>query len=334
MVLSAVALGGLLAHRLLPTLVAGLPSEMDRTGVILQALRDPPGKPRALVFGNSVVMNGVNARALRERLAEHPHTLNLASSGQGILEACLFYEEIPESVEVVVQGVFAHKLDELPCVRGNKYSALSTLGYEPAPSIRELLSRVGDPETRARAEWSKPRHTFASRWIVRDVLTQLAERGRLPKRPRHVRNLFYPHPAHGKKAPEPAQVRRYYRGRGLGPNSQFLPKATMTDLLCHMKESCHRRHRQFVLVVLPVHPEFGKLVGPRYLDQLDRYVLALRQEHGLLVINCVNVLEHQYFCDPIHPNNEGAAVFTDLVAAKLDEMRVCSSTRTSSSSFR
>ena len=46
------------------------------------------------------------------------------------------------------------------------------------------------------------------------------------------------------------------------------------------------------------------------------------------------VLEDRYFCDPIHPNDAGAAVFTDLVAAKLDEMRVCSSTHPSSSSLR
>ena len=58
------------------------PTDISRIGVLLEALRDAPEQPEVLVFGNSIVMSGIDAAQLGAELPDHPRAWNFASTGQ------------------------------------------------------------------------------------------------------------------------------------------------------------------------------------------------------------------------------------------------------------
>ena len=102
MLLSAVIIGLGFGSLGVPAL-RKIPNDLQRTSVILRALKSR--RPAVVVFGDSVIMNGVDAAIISAQLPGSPQVLNLSSTGQTLAESYLYYQELPRSVQTVVQAV-------------------------------------------------------------------------------------------------------------------------------------------------------------------------------------------------------------------------------------
>ena len=99
----------LLANHFTPWLYRQLPNDYSRTSLIIEALADNKANPESILFGNSVLMSGIDARALRAK-TNSGLIYNFSSSGQTLSESQLYYSQVPKSVKQVFQ--FA-RVDEL-----------------------------------------------------------------------------------------------------------------------------------------------------------------------------------------------------------------------------
>lgn len=104
-----IAAGILFANYFTPWLYRYLPNDYSRTGLIIAALADTQANPEIILFGNSVLMSGIDARTLRAKI-NSGLIYNFASSGQTLSESQLYYSQVPKSVKQVFQ--FA-RIDEL-----------------------------------------------------------------------------------------------------------------------------------------------------------------------------------------------------------------------------
>ena len=105
----------LLANHFTPWLYRQLPNDYSRTSLIIEALADTKASPESILFGNSVLMSGIDARALRVK-TNSGLIYNFSSSGQTLSESQLYYSQVPKSVKQVFQFARVDELMQPPAV--------------------------------------------------------------------------------------------------------------------------------------------------------------------------------------------------------------------------
>ncbi|RMF97199.1 MAG: hypothetical protein D6741_10320 [Planctomycetota bacterium] len=328
--------GAAIAFSVMPFLAGILPTDLSRSSRILEAERTVAGKPEICFFGNSVVMNGLDAKRLSEALPEHPEIWNLSSTGQQLWESVLLQQDLPDSVQVVVQGVFANTLEEPPNIPPNKYNALVMYGFRPDEQTRRWAESYLDAASRDYFFASPLRHRFDARWMLSgwfNTWVRSALRSDLTV-DRAQTDLYYPR-AYTRKVSDSAlkhQLEKYIAGH---PPGEFHPDPQTEALLVELAESYRRRGIRFVLWILPRHPEYSRrALGDEFKRGLADYLTRLQVDHGITVVNTLDSLPAERFVDGSHPDDIGAAILSQTFAADLKDVAICSSTRPSSSSLR
>lgn len=330
------ALGALAGHALMPVIFRTAPHDLARNGHILAALKRSNARPRVCFFGNSVVMNGVDGHRLAEQLPDKPEVWNLSSTGQQLWESVLLQQNLPDSVELVVQGVFANTLEKPPGIPSNKYAALVMYGFRPDRQTLAWADRYTDSTTRQYMHLPAFRHRFDARWVVPgwvDNGTRALLRDDLNFE-RARTDLYYPR-AYTRRVSDAAlehQLEEYISGHRPGP---FCPDPATEALLAELAQSYRSRGIEFVLWILPRHPEYTRrALGEDYQRDLTDYLARMQTEHGIAVVNSLDQLPAERFVDGSHPDDQGAAVLSHYLAVQLKDTALCFSTHPNSSSLR
>jgi len=328
--------GAMIAYLLLPTLFHAIPNDLSRLGRILAVLRSPSSQPKICFFGNSVVMNGIDGRRLSESLPGRPEVWNLGSTGQQLWESVLLQQELPGSVEVVIQGVFADTLEQPPSIPKNKYNALVMYGFRPSRQTLEWADRFLADDARQYIHTQPFRYRFDARWAVRNYFDTCV-RGLLRRDltiERAEQDMYYPRACTRKVSEKTLQV-QLQGFISLHPPAEFRPDPRTEALIAELARSYRQRGIRFILWILPRHPEYQRrALGDAFTQGLTRYLTHLEQTYGVSVVNSLSTLPAERFVDGSHPDDQGAELLCRSMIAKLKEIEVCFSTRSNSSSLR
>lgn len=316
--LGALLFGVAVAMAAMPTLFRATPTDLSRLGVLLAALADPDLEPEVAVLGNSVLMSGVDGRQLAEELPGRPVAINLASTGQSLVESYLLQQELPSGVRAVVQLVTASANAGKPPLEAQKYNTFYMYGFRPTQRTRETLGRIFDSTVVENLDASGFSQRFRARWALRQFVdTQL--RGLLRRDLSLAsadQDLFHP-----QRYTRPIDDYRLERvlGASLGALAAGVPEISSADreLVKAMVADAAERGASFTILFPPLHPRILSAEGDRLAAALDDFRRAMPKVPNLSMLDASRVLEDRHFIDDRHPTDEGAAIVTRLLAKHL-----------------
>lgn len=315
--------GVMCAALLAGPLIQRLPHDLMRTETILSALGDARRKPDGVIFGNSVAMNGVDGRIIGEALSGDAEFYNLSSTGQTLPESYLYYQEIPESVETIVQVVTPLKLEEEEHIHESVYNTFYLYGYRPEAETVEVLSEImGEPEAtlfRRSMLW----HRLQSRWVLRQWI-DTSVRGLIRtdlELGRGVHDLYYPAP-YETRLPE-EKIDRILERAKTPRNWEGLkiPEKNLRIMKAMVRKSDELGVRDFYFLFAPLHPELQEHYGDRYLEEIRRFIRELDLGPNVHAIDMVSLLGEKEYIDHAHPTAAGARKISELLAAEMRKHR-------------
>ncbi|MBI4064658.1 MAG: hypothetical protein HY401_10220 [Elusimicrobia bacterium] len=308
---------GLLIFLILPI----VPNDLERTRTILMALRSPRPELHTVIFGDSVIMNGVDAGELS---TERNAAMNLSSSGQTLAESALYYQELPPSVTTVVQSV---RLSTLVCPQSREAAlkpqaanAFRVYGYKPTPDTLQLLNVLAPAESLTPLKENVLRCAIRARWILRQWLDISARQLLRPDMDmdRAACDLLFPSPFTRPMEPAKLKVkfnwlrRQHEHGRcTLGVNA--------AQSIAAARKHCERAGRRFILLVAPVHPELDDLYEPSARNELKQAIQSGRFGPPGTVIDATQLLNAGDFYDEEHPGADGAHKLTRFIKQVVNE---------------
>lgn len=271
---------------------------------------DPKIKPNFVIFGGSCAMNGINGYMIAD--AFDCKVASYTSTGQSFSESTCFYSRLPESVNVVIQGIIAYGEEWSIGVRDAKVDKLMLNGYQPDSLSLSLL----DTQTKELFERSKIEVYYHSRnylkngihWIIRSILEPHENA------PSADTSLVYPYLFQYERADE--AVWKTYAGEYRAVDSdtlhitpEFVEKIKMAS------DYFKKKNINYYLVLTPVSDYMEKGVPKNYTESLRK----LENVAGVKVIDFTHLLEDDYFADPSHVNHSGAAILTSKLCEIIKE---------------
>jgi hypothetical protein len=320
--IGALVLGVAAAAAVMPTLFRATPTDISRIGVLLSALRQPNLSPEVAVLGNSVVMSAVDGHQLSAALPGAPVVLNLASTGQSLVESYLLQQEFPDSVDTVVQLVTpsGSEREERP-LEPQKYNTFYMYGFRPSRHVVDTLGQIFGPSLADILTASDLSQRFQARWAVRqfvDTQMRMFLRSDLTLADAE-RDLFHP-----QRYTAPVGARRLQRsieGAVARLAGSISVRESTWRLIEQMIEDSWSRHRLFVALLPPVHPQVLGAVGGQLVPALHRFQARLSEQKGVVVVDATDALDSEHFVDALHPTNSGAEIVTDLLAQRIAAAR-------------
>lgn len=312
--LAALLAGIGLALAAMPLMFRATPTDVSRIGTILEALRAPGFEPRICVFGNSVIMSGIDGRRLSQALPGHPLAVNLASTGQSTVESYLLQQELPDSVRVVVQHLAVSGAGEENPLEEQKYNTFYMYGFRPSEDVRRTLDEIYGDSVSSILAASGLSQRFQARWALRqlvDTRVRLLLRRDLTLSTAET-DLYHPQRyatpvGPGKLARSVQETLTRLEG-GLGVS------ARRRQLIAAAAASARERGRELFVLLPPVHPRIRSALGPALPAAIGRLVAELQP---VRVIDATESLTEAHFIDALHPTNSGAEIATDLLARQL-----------------
>lgn len=310
----ALVLGALAAASLMPSLVRNAPTEVARIPHLLSALNDEDPTPEVVVLGNSIAMCGVDAKTLSAGLAGTPLAYNLASTGQTALEAQLFAQALPDSVEEVILFVTHRELVTGDTLDASKYNAFYLGGLEASAENRAAFVEAYPDLAPLLAE-NAFEQRFRGRWAIRRLIDggmrQLLRRDLALERAN--RDLFFPQPYTKRLSDEKREqaiARFLEREAELGDRVNE-ERAWLIDRLVRGLVASDRR----VLVVSPpVHPSIRAARSAAIPPDTRDFLASLDTITGAAWLDASTLLDDNAYIDDVHPTSEGAALLTGRIA--------------------
>ena len=294
-----------------------VPTDLLRVRTNLDLLQDATSRPEGIIFGNSVGMNGLDAKQLSGALPGEPLVYNLCSTGQTLAESYLYFQELPDSVSFVVVLMLPAALEKVPEVRENTINAFHVYGYRPSDGTIESLERAldGSVDTlRRNGAW----HRFHSRWMLRqwpDTTVRRLARSDLDLQRAH-HDKFYPAP-YTRVVEERKVARLLSRAKQPRDRDGFRMSDAARRLLAAMASDAERHGCRLFLVLAPVRPELQEHFGEPFFEGVRAFGENPGLPPSLRVIDATHLLRREHFVDHVHPTREGAGMLGDLVAAAI-----------------
>lgn len=310
----SIAFAAILANLLTPVIYRTLPSDYERTKLILTSLSaDQDSNPDILLFGNSILMSGIDARLLSQQLPESPLAYNLSSSGQTLTESMLFYELLPSSVTRVVQFIRAEQLTQEPQALSDETAGnLFMYGYSPGPVTRTLLSEehlhyFNKPQWKA---------NYDARTIIPNSINR-SIRGLLRKDLNLEsvgKELYFPS-VYQNRLGEQQYSKMITRFNPEQPIERFIPNESVIESLKEAAIILQKRNIQYIVVIHPINPGLSNFTT-QYRAEVEQFI-QLQQGQSTQWISSISMLDEIDFVDHWHVTREGAAKLTKQVAAKI-----------------
>jgi hypothetical protein len=308
----------------MPKLLLHMPTELSRTTETVRALRRAPAQLALVVTGDSVMMNGVNAKLLGEELRPPCEAWNLSSVGQGIAETLFVADMLPRSVRTLVVGLLPDGLSEPTVTMGeDRYLFYRLSGYQPSAEALNVARRL--PAGTLYNLMSEPqwRATLSGRGMVR-ISADLTIRSRLRRDldlERARTDLYFPAP-YRKRISEAAlthAIRLVYQ-----PQTSFKASPQRLQFLLLVREMLARRGQRLIIVILPQHPRAIAMNSAAYYTQLTQYEEQLRNQYHFDLSDFHGQLSELDFIDQIHPGGTGSDRLTRMMGASLTAQRASS----------
>jgi hypothetical protein len=299
-----------------------VPTDVRRLGLLHRAITTTSPPPDIVVFGNSVLMSGVDGHALTNALPGHPVAWNLASTGQNLLEAYLLSQDLPDSVTIASYSLFPQPDHEVEALNAQKYNTLFMYGFRPSPATLETVGAIHGAEVQALLERSAVAQVFASRWAIRQFVDTRARsllRTDLAL-DRATYDLYHPqsylHPI------EPT-ITQGFLARRLDAFAEAKPvlEHGATALAQTIAKEAAAKGRATVFLFPPLHPEIVRSIRPQLAARQAEFRDALAEAPGVRFVDATELLGSTLFIDDLHPTNEGAAILSQHIAAALREAR-------------
>ncbi len=257
-----------------------------------------------VVFGDSRAEAGVDA----SRLSPLAH--NLSSHSQTLAQAYLFYQELPDSVRVIIQIVTPQQLGSPAAFDTHVYNAMYMYGYRPTEETKRTLTgafgmvpdlAVSDTGQRLEARW--PLRQVLESWLRHTVRRDLMLT-------REQDDLFFP-------TAYTARISKLSFEKGIQLLQDRPTPARIAPqqrrILTAMAVAAKSSSRRLLLVVAPVHP---RSIGPSS-AQFANEVRRFANENGVGSADATNLLDDGQFVDPLHANQRGAQKLTSFIATRL-----------------
>ncbi len=312
--LMAVIIGIIVSNYLVPVFYKYLPGDHSRTKLILETLKQREKyRPQLLLFGNSTLMCGIDAKRLSEKLDDQL-VFNLASAGQSVLESSLYYQHVPDSVHTVVQFMKASHLsvDNFPPLSKEVKVNFYMYGFRPEPVTGEILGK------KQVAYFSTP--SFMINFDARSVLPtsiNIAMRQILRKDinlKKLETELFYP-VTHPHKMSRKKYRMRIKQNEPVPPLRCFKTNKKMMAVLKKAARFFGQRRISYVVGILPINPGLQNITEG-FKSEASLTLPTLNGEN-LKFMDFINLLPEEDFVDHTHPYRTGMVKLTNRLANLL-----------------
>jgi hypothetical protein len=323
-VAACVCAGVLIAILATPKILLHMPTELSRTTEIVRALHNAPPALAVVVTGDSVTMNGVNAKLLGDELRPKCEAWNVGSPGQQLAEALFIADMLPRNVQTLVVGLLPEGLT-VPTVTlpEDRYLFYRISGYQPSAEALDIARHLPAPtlyDLMAEPQWEA---TLSGRGLIR-ISADLSIRSRLRRDldlERARTDLYFPAP-YRQRISESAlthAVKLLYK-----PRASFEPSSQRLQFLLRLRGMLARRNQNLVIVILPEHPRSIAMTSGMYYAQFAQYANMLRSSYHFEVIDFHDRLAEPDFIDQIHPGGIGSERLTRMISASLPPQRTAS----------
>jgi hypothetical protein len=307
-----------MASTLAPWIFKHAPNDLLRTSVLLDALKDETLDPKFVVLGNSIVMSGINTQAIAKQLPGQPLGFNLATTGQNPVDSYLYYQNLPDSVELIVQFTSPRFAANTDAIEAQKYNAMYMYGYRPNAETQAALTSSFGEKVGDIFAMSSLAHRFKSRWAIQQTADNLARslvRDDLDFTA-YTFNLSFPN--NGSLRLPDAQIkralqRRYVRGFDPG----FPPLAEKTAFYIATGKRTIQSGKKYALVIPPLHPGVHVVYGDSWYKEIRDYFAGIGQEGDFAVIDATDAVNEEHFVDALHLSKAGGAQLSEFVADEL-----------------
>jgi len=315
---AAIVAGVLVAQFFAPAVFKASPTDIARSSVLLDTLNSPEHSPEYVVLGNSITMQGVDTRIVSEQLPGKPLGYNLATTGQSLPESLFFIQELPESVELVIQVVYPRQLVTNRIMEQQKYNALYMYGFRPDErTVNDLVDVYGTQSNRILGP-SHIEQTFDSRWALRQSLDAKVRSVLRPELDlEEVRtSLYFPSPR-AKPLPERKLVTELRKTFGYASDQPYkehiVPRTMMLKMIKRVQES----GRQIVWVISPLNPRAEEYVSDDYFRLASEALAKVAADGNAPFINMIDWLPAELYADALHPTEDGARVLSERLGKEL-----------------
>lgn len=317
--IASVLLGVATALAVMPWVFRRTPTDISRIGVLLEALGDPrAGRPQLAIFGNSVIMSGIDAGQLREEIPGRPLAWNLASTGQSLAEAYLLSQASPDSLRMALYSLeLGPAGDEAPLV-SQKYNTFYMYGFRPSRQTVDTLGRIYGSGVRSLLTRPHLAQLFEARWAVRqlaDTQLRILLRRDLALASAEADLL---HPQRYTTPIAAAVLERFLdaRLRALEGSPPTLPQADR-ELAAALANEAAEHGRRTAFLLPPVHPALRTAHAAAYQRAASELSGFLAKQPASLVIDATSALAASHFIDALHPTDAGAELLTALIAQRI-----------------
>lgn len=302
----------------LPTLFRSVSTDLDRYAIVLDKLHENEADVSTIVFGNSVVMNGIDARRLAERAPAVTRAYNFSTTGQSTTESYLLHQELGSNVRSVVQLVpVTDVLRALP-IDPNKYNALYMYGFRATPETRAFLTGLYGDEIDSSLGASDLEQRFRARWALRQFVdTGIRELARTDLDLERARvDLYYPSP-YTKRVREAIRTKLIGDEIGRWPPGPLELRPEKVATLREMARLAQASGRELLFLLPPIQPEVRRRIDPSYPRVFVDVLASIRDDYGARWVDATDLLPDDEYVDHVHPTAQGARELTDLVARSL-----------------
>jgi hypothetical protein len=314
--IGAILFGVTLALLLTQLLFNIIPSDLTRIKVLLDTLESPEHQPGYIVFGNSAAKDGLDTRIISQHLPKHVTGYNFGTPGQSLAETSLYLQEIPDSVDTVIQFIMPGALRAEDMIADPKYNAYYMYGFRISDETRnKLKNSYGDLADALDANALE--QMFKSRWATRQFIDNFMRdllRSDLDL-DQSTYDLFFPS-SMDDPLPESKLLIHLQKIYGAG-KSPFYATHTQEKQLITLAQQVKESGRRFVLIIAPVNPRAHPYLRNDFIDKANKFYAKFANEQDIQLINAIDELPADLFVDAMHPSEPGAQQLSKYVGMQI-----------------
>ena len=313
----------LFTYLLLPSKL--VPVAVERTVRRAELLRElaKEGSRPVLVFGSSVVLEGVDSEIIEALLPGDTAVYNIAESNAGLRNLMMNMPLIRTAQPQVLacclrrSQLDADRLSELPSelLIGYAYADyVDTANHQPA----WIFERLSQHEREALPGTAVTKLLASRIFLLRSVEEKLRHLARPDLRNEGFASNFVSPWRYTRQVPKDRLERSIRRAGARFAQLRFDPESPVADVLKANLKVCQQAGIRFLLVLTPENPLIQATLPKQIGDAFDAAVRDFTTEHGGEMFRMdTNLFSPGDFLDYVHVNASGREIFSRALAAAL-----------------
>lgn len=298
-------IGAFVALVSVPFLFRFFPSDFKRTELILDKLEF--GNANLVSFGNSISMSALDTRVIEKNTFIRP-AYNFSSTGQGLRESALFYQNLPSEIRYVIQFISIDELIELQSLKKPTIRSFILCGY----NIESITSTFLQSETNIYFKKPKFKIYLDSRNILTDFInTKVRQLVREDLQLDKIdKELYYPNP-YTKRINPKAYNKNIERFNPKQQQIKFSPDKNTISLIRKLDSYLRKKSSiEFVLALSPINPDLYNYSG-KYKKEIFEVLSKNLKE--IKIIDLTQILDDKHFVDHFHVSPSGAKIISNYI---------------------